>query len=917
MLVNRLRRRRVGLVLLAVLRTATGAGCLFVVFFAADYFMAPGPRTRLVLDAAALAWLAGVLAFGIGQAVRLSPRQMAVRLDRVMESPRKTALSALELSRWLNTQDEEGLGSYLGTSAIARAVGIIERTGWRECLPLQELRRQARGLGLCAAAVAAVCVWNLEATGIIVQRIVAPFRDVPPYSAFTFEVTPAQAQVIYGGDLFIQADITGEQIPDEVWFVTRFGRKTYRTVCFQEGPTRFAQRLEHVMQPVEFCFRTGKARSRWYPVSVLLEPRVAVAAARVVRPEYTGLPARTFYIGSEDLAVLKGSKVQLKVTSNRPLLDGRAEMYPAGWEDAGRIFTGQKIGPHCVAFEWAAKDEVDIEITLRDIRGTESRTPYRFAQRILPDQPPDVVIEEPPLFSLATPSVRIPIRGYAEDDLGLRHVGLVRALVGYRDRIRPAGFAGAAAEFVLEDEIDLARLGVREGDILEFYLEASDLNPRLTGVSVSEVARLQIISEEEYARMLRLEVTTREFLERFRAAEAGWSRLRDAMEKLESGLASDQTGSREAGQSVQEARRATDELQETLEGLVQDFPAYDLETQLQDASQDALELVRRTADVLADTRPPYEGLRRVLDRLMRDYRRAEEAVQSVAARAEETARLARIMQDALTFTRLVGEQERLVRRLARFKGDYRNEDMALLPDMQHRQQSIREALVRLMGDLSEHTKDIPFTYTALVSDVDAFQWGLNQAGIDLLMQQAENKAHNRDGREAHRYARRALEQMQALMQTCAGNAFGGCCQGELRFHVRAEIRETIRQMLAALCLRAGHGNDSLSGYGVGPYGSGFGGSSSDGYWMGGHSLMNVPVFGPDRRAFRSHFERGGGLAPGGRRRDGRRRAGTQGGDRFAVTEQESVTAAGMSFEQVPGPYREAVKKYFSGEEERP
>ena len=214
-------------------------------------------------------------------------------------------------------------------------------------------------------------------------------------------------------------------------------------------------------------------------------------------------------------------------------------------------------------------------MTIRDIRGTRNATPFRIQQKIIPDNPPEATITEPPAFSLATPKVALPLAGTVTDDLSVRKVELVRAVVGYRDRLTLLGPPDPAPRLDFARKLDLKALGTEPGQVLEFYLEAVDSNPAMTGVTASELVRVQIISEEEYATMLRARTTLDEFLQRYRLMDAEMRRLTDALENLKK--ARDEA---ELAKALKEALGANQRLAEFAAKLAADFPIFDSEKDL-------------------------------------------------------------------------------------------------------------------------------------------------------------------------------------------------------------------------------------------------------------------------------------------------------------------------------------------------
>ncbi|MBU1693866.1 MAG: hypothetical protein KKC51_07860 [Verrucomicrobia bacterium] len=903
-----------GLVLLSLIRVLAWALVFLLLYFILDFFLALGSRTRGVLDAILLAFLAIALAVRWIRIAALAPRDMALRADRLLGNHRHTVLSAFELERWLETQTapEPELKAYLMTRAIGRAAEEVRRLRRRDGLPREELRRGVRVLLVCFSVAVLSLAVNRTASRIILARIFRPGRDIPPYSRYTFHVTPETLVVLYGSDLAVQAEIGGRDIGGEVGFLTRTEGRVHRAACFQESATRFAQRLEGVVAPVEFCFTVGRARSLWHKVDVLFEPRIAAAEVLLTPPAYSGRPARRFYLGSEDLAGLKGSRIEMTLTSNRPLLDGRVQLRPGNGGETAPAVVGEKTGEYTVRFAWTINEPATAEITVRDIRGTQNAMPFKVVQRVLPDEPPAVVLSEPPPFSLATPGIVVPIRGQADDDLGLLQVDVARALVGYRDRIQPVGPPEPVARFEYEGELVLAQLGVEAGQVLEVYLEAMDGNPSLTGVSVSEVARVQIISEEEYALMLRVRISAEEFVARYTVLQQEFSDLQKALKELSDQLGQGEPDPEKVEQAREKARRSAERAAELFADIARDFPAYEMEQRLQEAAGGMSERMRQTEALLGASRPPYEGLKEQVDAILKEYSADQDRLDEQIRDAEEAALLAEIMESAALYTRLVNEQESLVRRLSRFEGGSRQQDVRLLAEMERRQAEIREQLSGLLEQIDRQAGQLRIDYLQLTSDMEEFVEKAGALLIVTIMERAELMARNEDGPETLRQARLALEKMQELVGQGEGSCFGGLCQGQLKFDVRQNMRSTLEQMLAAITMRicSGLGMVPGEGRGGGPGGAGlFGGDSSDGYWMGGQSALNIQVYGPERRAFRSATDGGSGFGRG--KGPGEHRIGERDTDRVAPPTSGPVAADSMPLENVPESYREAVKKYFS------
>ena len=152
------------------------------------------------------------------------------------------------------------------------------------------------------------------------------------------------------------------------------------------------------MQPVEFCFRVGKARSRWHRVTVLLEPHIEAASVRLTPPAYSRRPARTFALGAEPLAGLRGSQVRLTVRSNRPLRDGTLTVTPLDGITHAATESGVRQGANDMTFDWTIVRSARLSVMIRDLMGTGAREPLKTVAEVQPDDMPRVSSRRPRSF---------------------------------------------------------------------------------------------------------------------------------------------------------------------------------------------------------------------------------------------------------------------------------------------------------------------------------------------------------------------------------------------------------------------------------------------------------------------------------------------------------------------------------------
>lgn len=845
---------------------------------------------------------------------RVRVSDIARMMDR--DDPRGSILSAYELENEQGLFGDSDMQKQLGGCLIRDAWLGLNKLGRHVWLPLElerKLRHYATGAGVfCLVAL----FLALPVTKVVLPRVLFPWSDTPPYSPLSFAITPDELQVIYGDDLELSAAITGGEIRDQVWFLIRSGEKVQQQSTFHEGGGRFSQKMENVIEPVEVAFKTGRARSEWYPVKVLLEPRVASARVHISPPEYMGLPARAFYLGKQQLAVPEGTVVRLDVSSNRPL--SSSEMTIRADEDSKVIerVSSERVDAFTQRFEWQPAGNRVLSVDLVDQLGTRSREPLLIAQAVTPDRPPEVSITEPALVAVATPKATVQLSGYAEDDYGLHSADFMRTVLGYTDRGASLPVLKDSKRIQLYKTWDLSKLGVEPGDVLEAYLEARDHNPNLLGVASSPVVRVQIISEDMYAEMLRSRESIRSFAEKMAQADAAVNELREQLNELSQII---ESGSpEEIEKALAEAREAFKNAQEKFKELSEDFPIYDSEEEAQKVLERWQDMLQRTGDEVASWNSDTEYLAKMAEDMAELFRRdQEQSITKEKEKAEELAEVEKLLETAMRFYHVYQAQKDLVQRFRRFRDRTEPSEVALLAFLGATQESMKQETEAIIKDIRTACDELDGVkeYAQFVSGARELADKAEELEITTYMQQASYHAGQESGGNAYTNAEEALMRIEQLFSQC-NSGYCNLAQGGRSLtlqHPDAWRQSTIEQMMAGLCQRFGIGQGRGSGFGGGAGGSVAGGSGSfsSGGGYSAFSPMNVPVFGPERNMSPDVASGNGGRGKAGDGQgDGSERIIADGGE-LPVSESPDSERESSKFENSPPRYREALQQYYS------
>lgn len=886
---QRLRVWRRGLVTALAIRT--GAWLLLALAFAAiyDLFLPLPSGARLALAIGLPVAALAVFLFKYIPIRKLGRREIAIIADTMLADPRRSLLGAYELVQ------AGGENFLLGKSVADAQLGFWKLPA-ASCRPRKKLRAAMVAGGVILGVLLLMTLLKPQAVPTLLARLLAPFADIPPYSPLVFTVQPENPDVIYGGDLEVEVTITGGSVNSPVRVLTRYEGQIEESECFRGNDNFFSQKLEKVVRPVEFCFATGNARSKWYPVRLLLEPRFALTRLAVSSPAYTREPVREIVLGREDIKVLQGSRASLTVTSNRPLAGGELKIKPLTQGAEEKVVTGQATGVHTVRFEWAMLESATLEVQIRDVQGTPAPAPLEIKQTVLPDGAPRLALTEPGTHSLATPKTLVPVVGSAQDDFGIRRVDFVRTLQGYRERPEELPVPKGDRKYDFQSKLDLAALGVSPGEVIEIYLEGRDDNPSLTGIQTSDVARIEIITEDEYSEMLRNRITLDELLARFQKIQEQLAKIREAIAEARNANENKEEALKKAGE---DARQASENLQQ----LAKDFPAFDAEQQMESTLAESAARAQNAVDQLAQLQPSQGDLQAKLDAIGKQFDQDQAPLEDMLSGKEELETVGRVMEQAANFMQLVEQQRQLANWIDRMS-QQNPSDTEALSSAAKLQEQLREIAEKMPGQIREAAEKIPedSEYGKLRSDAMEFAGRLAKSGAQQSMQNAESSAKNTNAPGATDAAKKAHEQLSELLPGDEeDNQFSSLCQGNCPgMFPKSRMSKTLSQCLGSMMGRGGKGD------------LGAGGPSDDGYASPGFSPLQLPVFGPPRTRITppprpvvtsfGSIREGQSAAP---------QLNDENQESISKPAEETSGAASISLQQIPEKYRSAVRKYFS------
>jgi hypothetical protein len=805
------------------------------------------------------------------------------------------------------------LSGALAELAVAKASSLAATVQESRAVPVRPIRKS---FGTFACLFAAGLLLTLLMPRLVWTqwlRFFDPFGDHPPFSRITFNVEPGDAHVVYGTGLDIQVTTDGASIENVQLVLESDGVQSVEKLPMFPAPDgKWTTSLSSVTTPAKYFIRAARSRSRRFRIDVVTVPRLENVRFRITPPEYTNQAPYEGALPQGGLAGLPGTIVQVWAKSNRPLSGGSLEVVMTG--DRREQKRLEPAGEHAAeatgSFQIREAGRMQLKVT--DVAGQESQDSFTAPITLLADERPFIRVLQPPPVSFATPDTELPVALAAEDDFGISRIQLFRELNGSRPMPQDISTPSLPPRrWTATESLPLSSYGLVPGDAIKLFGRVEDNDPAGAKGFESSVVRVQIISQQDFERMLRQREGMDVLLSKYQQAERRMESLAEEISKLQKELSEldpqSELGDEKRREIEEFAKRLDEEAAAIREAAKHELP-YDVDKalsqqleKLADALAEAAKAAKQTAGVPKITgSQAAEAMKKLGDQLAGDK---QEFDQEAIEPLDHLAKIYPLLEDEARFIALYERQRDLAERLASLKGRDNQDDPKLksrMRDLESEQLQLRNELNDLLADIENHVKNLPDDERLedLRNSASEFAAAVRTSGASEEMANAEAGLAEFSGTRAHAGAVDAADILEKFLAKCSGGmgqeGEGGRC---LTFQPKLSscLGDSINQLLA----EAGLGKGSNSGFGEGTGG---------GYSSRRSSLQNVGLYGrvPALGQSRTGFGQGRlglqGLGAESTNRDSSQPS--------LVDAGGDVQASGAGSATIPLKYRRRVSLYF-------
>lgn len=344
-------------------------------------------------------------------------------------------------------------------------------------------------------------------------RVLAPWAQIAAPSRVRIdEVTPGSIQLSQGTQLDASAMVAGLEEGElvELVYSTADGRAVDRRVPMRASsagrqftvslpPGSGSAAALGLQGNLTYRIEAGDARTPNYPVEVLTAPTIVPTTVRYEYPAYTGYASREVE-GVGDLRANEGTRVTITAKANLPIDSAQIDLGADGRPDARMRVEGETAtGVLTLRHNDAGDSATSYVLRFTSKEGQANNDPPQYRIEVIADLPPEAEIRQPEETVIdVVANERVRIVGEARDpDFALSQVRLIGEVSGRRvverDLLQGDGQGLVNVEAAATPE----SLGLRPGNVMTYWIEATDNRTPKANVGVSERQQLRVTGPAE------------------------------------------------------------------------------------------------------------------------------------------------------------------------------------------------------------------------------------------------------------------------------------------------------------------------------------------------------------------------------------------------------------------------------------
>lgn len=307
-------------------------------------------------------------------------------------------------------------------------------------------------------------------------------KFIPP-PPFNIQVEGVPTKVVAGEEVPLKIKVDGRELPAELSiFIKKSQEEDFIDYNLKkETPKDFQYTFSDVKEDFSFYIGNPEVKSNEYKVHVIKRPFIKNFKITVTNPSYTGLGTQVLEENIGDVKVLKGSVVSWEMEAQGDVADG---YFVVGNVPAKFSATTNNT----LSYRRAILSDMQYFLSLTSKEDIKNIDTVRYQINILEDRFPSIYVSSPNSELVVDEDMNLPLGLEVGDDYGFSKMTLFyrttksagNSATSKQYSTYPLSVAPKTLIQALNFDIDLTKLGMKQGDELEYYVEVWD-NDGITG----------------------------------------------------------------------------------------------------------------------------------------------------------------------------------------------------------------------------------------------------------------------------------------------------------------------------------------------------------------------------------------------------------------------------------------------------
>ncbi len=436
----------------------------------------PSSTLRIIIDLIIILGLAAAFYFFVIKPY--TQRQGFLALARLLETKygkfQSRLIAALELHETA-VKNREGYSLELIEKTIDEAGGVIADIDINAVVNYRPIRRSISRLAVALVVILSVSFLNSTSAYNAWMLFTHPTANLEKPPEFSLTIKPDGGEIFRNTDLAVQAKADG-RIPRHVDLYYKFEDGAWTSEAMGRSDSislaTFAYTFKKVKRSVDIYAKSGGVSSRRAHLEIVDPPRLTDISLTFDYPQYSGLPQSHGNPNDGNVAALRGTKITITASSNKPL----SECYQL-FADSARVpleVDGDKISGG-----FAVKDNGRYTLIMKDKAGRINPEPIWYDIQAMDDYPPTITIRFPGADIDLDEHITLPLELGITDDYGFDKLNLVYWMQSEGGQTEPVKEAIKIPDKRTLDQVvdytwSLQSLNPLPGDLIFYYCEVAD-----------------------------------------------------------------------------------------------------------------------------------------------------------------------------------------------------------------------------------------------------------------------------------------------------------------------------------------------------------------------------------------------------------------------------------------------------------